>query len=274
MINLNFKDLQLQYEGYTNTQQLWQPNQSILGLKQINLEPTTVKTYSTNITHQLRLGKLVERFVSETLKQQTNINILAENVQIQDNKTTIGEIDCIITQNNIPIHLEIIYKFYLYLDTNNGDEIDKWIGPNKNDNLRKKLTKLKDKQLPLIYNKHSDKLIKKLGLNTHLIKQHVYFKAQLFTPYQEEKNITFNNINKACLSGFYVAINKIETLKLCKFYIPSKLNWLKAVSTNINWITFDVFKATVTEITNNKTAPLCWVKYPNGVLNKFFVVWW
>ena len=27
-------------------------------------------------------------------------------------------------------------------------------------------------------------------------------------------------------------------------------------------------------IIQNKTSPLCWIKYPNGEVKKFFVVWW
>ena len=44
------------------------------------------------------------------------------------------------------IHLEIVYKFYLYDNTIGTSEIDHWIGPNRNDSLREKLEKLKSKR--------------------------------------------------------------------------------------------------------------------------------
>jgi len=54
-------------------------------------------------------------------------------------------------ENNKPIHLEIIYKFYLYDPSIGLTQLDHWIGPNRRDSLVKKLTKLKQKQLPLLY---------------------------------------------------------------------------------------------------------------------------
>ena len=67
-----------------------------------------------------------------------------KNYQIQNKKTTVGELDFILQKNHSPIHLEVIYKFYLYDDTFGNSEIEHWIGPNRNDNLVKKLTKLKE----------------------------------------------------------------------------------------------------------------------------------
>ena len=90
-------------------------------------------------------------FISHSSKDK-EIKILAENVQIQNEKTTVGEIDCILTTAKKPVHLEIIYKFYLYDKSVGTNELEHWIGPNRRDSLVSKLNKLKDKQLPLLYN--------------------------------------------------------------------------------------------------------------------------
>ncbi len=270
MTSIN-KDVQLQYEGYLNTAQLWK-NEDILGLKQIKLAKKPTHQINLSLAKKLRLGKYVERFVVEELKQQQNLVVLAENIQIQNNKITVGEIDCLLNLNNTAIHLEIIYKFYLYKKSNTNNEIDHWIGPNKNDSLRKKLIKLKEKQLPLLYNIHTKPLIKKLNLERKTIEQNVLFKAQLFTPYKE--NVDFNLINKKCLKGFYIHVSLLEMFSDCKFYIPHKINWLRQPIACVTWLSFTDFKTSVTTITNNKSAPLCWIKYPNGTLNKFFVIWW
>jgi len=50
-----------------------------------------------------------------------------------------------------PIHLEIQFKFYLYDAALGTTEIDHCIGPMRKDSLNEKLSKLKEKQLPLLY---------------------------------------------------------------------------------------------------------------------------
>ncbi|WP_415859547.1 DUF1853 family protein [Aureibaculum sp. 2210JD6-5] len=111
------------------------------------------------------------------------MKILTENIQVQHDKRTVGELDCILIKDNTPIHLEIIYKFYLYDNSVGSSEIEHWIGPNRNDTLLKKLTKLKEKQLPLLYSEHTKPILDDFNLNPKIINQLVYFKAQLFTPY-------------------------------------------------------------------------------------------
>ena len=145
---------QQHYQGYLNTPLLWE-NHTVLGLEQFEFPRSTVNSSNEIIQVIPPLGKLVERYVSVELQQNKDVKILLENAQIQNQKITIGEIDCILTLHEQPIHLEIIYKFYLY-DPNIGHtEVDHWIGPNRNDSLLQKLHKLKDKQLPLIYNEHA-----------------------------------------------------------------------------------------------------------------------
>ncbi len=104
--------------------------------------------FCKNTTPNQRLGKLVEEFVFEVFTLSKSIEVVAQNVQINKEKISVGEIDCILKELDQLIHLEIVYKFYLYdesIDTEqlNG-ELNRWIGPNRNDNLVKKLTKLKD----------------------------------------------------------------------------------------------------------------------------------
>lgn len=261
-----------QYQGYTKTPQLW-INHTVLGLKQFQMPKQQQVTFNKLLPNNLRLGKRVEQFLSYDLQQINNVKIVLENKQIQVNKRTIGELDCILTYNKIPIHLEVVYKFYLYDNRVGLKEIDHWIGPNRNDNLLKKLTKLKEKQLPLLYSEYTKPILDKLNLNAEQIKQQVYFKAQLFIPYNEEIP-TFKLLNKDCLYGFYMKLSEIEQLKDCKFHIPSKQNWLSEIQIQIDWLPFSIFSKKVTPILKGNTSPLCWVKFPNGITNKFFVVWW
>lgn len=271
-MDVNTKDIQLQYEGFLNTPFLWNSD-AVFDLKQFEFLKENSATFNNGIVKNLRLGKRVERFVMHELIQKKNINILAENIQIQNGKTTVGEIDCILTENEHPFHLEIIYKFYLYDETFGTTEIEHWIGPNRNDNLVKKLTKLKNKQLPLLYNSFTNSLLKKLNLKSENIAQRVYFKAQLFVPLSL-KNNSFDLLSNECIQGFYIHFNELKQFSDCKFFIPSKINWLQAVQTQTRWLTYNLFLTKVEDLIKQETAPLCWIKYPNGELKKFFVVWW
>ncbi len=100
-----------------------------------------------------------------------------------------------------PIHLEIIYKFYLYDSSVGESEIEHWIGPNRRDSLLQKLNKLKDKQLPLLYSKECLTYLETLKLTASEIDQQLYFKAQLFVPLKEYGN-KFSLINNECIAVF------------------------------------------------------------------------
>ena len=216
---------------------------------------------------------MVERFVSNELKQSNTVEILIENIQIQDNKITLGELDCLLLKDKKPIHLEIIYKFYLYNSSEGSREIEHWIGPNKKDSLHQKLTKLTQKQLPLLYNPKTKPLLNSLNLSAEEITQQVYFKAQLFVPLKDYGK-SFLLINNNCITGFYIPYSEISLFEDCKFHIPTKHNWLVTPHKDIDWLTFNNFKTAVFEFINDERAPLCWLKKPNGELFKFFVVWW
>ena len=207
------------------------------------------------------------------MSQQSDIALLAENIQIQNDKITLGELDCLLLRNNKPIHLEIIYKFYLY-DASVGDsEIDHFIGPNRKDSLIEKLIKLQEKQLPLLYSKTCKPYLEALNLRAENLTQQVYFKAQLFLPFTNQ-NIELKTLNTECIAGFYVKQNELHQFEDCKFFIPNKKDWLIQPHTNINWLRYDTFKLTTQDFFEQKYSSLCWVKLKNGELKKLFLVWW
>lgn len=271
-MDLNSKNIQLQFEGFCKTPSLWK-NDAIFNLHQFKFNNHLITTFEAEIPKFLRLGKRVERFVAHQLKQDTAISILAENIQIQQEKTTVGEIDFLLKENENTIHLEVVYKFYLYDNTAGSTEIEHFIGPNKRDSLLEKLTKLQQKQLPLLYNTYTKPLLNKLKLRVEEIQQKVLFKAQLFFPYNTEIP-ELKQLNPNCIAGFYISSNKIDIFKNCKFYIPSKTNWLQQIQTQVDWLTYTKFIPKIEAILNEKTSPLCWIKQPNGEVQKIFIIWW
>lgn len=265
------EDLQRNFQGYLNTPVLWH-GADVYDLKQCVLKEYGSVLFTGKVSDNFRLGKLVERFVGDQLIHNTSYDILAENVQIQDGKRTIGELDALLMSNAGPIHLEIIYKFYLYDPDDGNDELSHWIGPNRKDSLLQKLDKLKNKQLPLLYHPKTQLLLKELELDIDEIKQQVLFKAQLFLPLNTHGDLFFA-LNPKCVEGFYLKTEELHKFKSAQFYIPKKINWLMAVDDDIAWMNYDEFRTEVTDWLDKKMAPLCWLNN-HGALSKFFVVWW
>lgn len=266
------KQLQHQYEGFIATKFLWR--NSVFNKIQI-FENQNIKhvSFKQGVKGKIRLGKLVEQFVFHELRQDNSIKILAENIQIQDGKITVGELDCLLLKNETPIHLEIVYKFYLYDASVGATEIAHWIGPNRCDSWIQKLQKLHEKQLPLLYHPKTKPLLDSLDLKTVDIIQRVYFKAQLFVPLHDFDK-EFSIVNNDCITGFYIDKKELKQFSNCKFYIPTKKDWLCETNPYKNWVNLDKFKVLLEEYLSQKNAPLCWLKKPNGELCKFFVVWW
>ncbi|RED44741.1 DUF1853 family protein [Seonamhaeicola aphaedonensis] len=263
--------LSKRYEGFLYTSFLWKSD-SVFGLKQFEIESSSSKIHITT-DPTLRLGKYIERFVSFELKQQTKVKIIAENIQILKDKITLGELDFLLLKKHTPIHLEVIYKFYLYDDTVGASEIEHFIGPNRKDSLIEKLNKLKEKQLPLLYSKECQPYLENLGLQATSMLQQVYFNAQLFMPYSNQ-NMALKTLNNACVEGFYINHKQLLAFKACKFYLPDKKDWLLIPHTNVTWLNFDSFRSITKDYLKNTYSPLCWLKFKNGDIKKMFLVWW
>lgn len=265
------KDIQKRYDGFLQTPSLWK-NDIVFGLHQFKIKPKSLKI-DINIDEKLRLGKYIERFVSYQLKQEKDINILSENIQIQQNKITLGELDCIIKKGKKPIHLEIIYKFYVYDNSVGTTEIEHFIGPNRKDALIEKLTKLKEKQLPLLYSNECKAYLKSIQLSSEKIEQQVYFKAQLFVPFTHN-NMQLKMLNSDCICGFYINPKELVNFSDCKFFIPNKKDWLVNPHQNVNWLIYNDFKEKSAAYLARNFSPLCWIKQKNGEIKKMFLVWW
>jgi uncharacterized protein len=262
---------QLRYHGFFSTPKLWNTN-SLNGLTQLDF-PEIQQSRIEKTINEIRLGKLIEHFVFNEFEQIPALTILASNIQLINNKITIGEIDCLIKYLSRYIHVEIIYKFYLYDPKIKSSEIDKWIGPNRNDTLAKKIDKLKTKQLPILKHQKAKEFLNKHGLGSNVFDQKVYFKAQLFVPFNM-LNKKMDLINSQCIKGYYLKFNEIKKLNANLFYIPSKLDWLIEPNNNVNWEEKPVFLVKISKYMKAEKSPLCWSKDNKGNLCKIFVVFW
>lgn len=266
------EEIQLQYEGYLNTPLLWK--KSIMNLEQLKIPKIDDHLISTTLREN-RLGKRVEQFVSFEFSQNKEIEILAENVQIiNEKKITLGELDCLIKFNKKNIHVEIVYKFYLFDENEGNTEIEHWVGPNKKDSLIQKVEKLVIKQLPLIEKEETvSTLINEYKIDTNHIIQNVYFKAQLFVPFKSTIK-KYELINNECIVGYYIHHSNLEELKNSLFYIPKKIDWLVIPHLNVKWKLYEDIKEQIECSTSHNVSTLCWLKHPTNDLSKIFIVWW
>ncbi len=263
----------LRYQGYTSTPSLWNAD-SPSQFKYIELS-RNVEDFDDSVDFKnKRLGKLVEEFVFYQLKQQKSITWICDTLQIQNGKQTIGEIDALYYHEEDPIHLEIVYKFYLYDSLEHYNlPLAYWIGPNRKDSLLYKLNKLSTKQFPLLYNDLTKTCLEKYNLDTENIEQHLCFKAQLFLPY-ENRAIDVSPLNRDCIAGFYISYNKLELLQTHEFYIPDKLDWLVTPHTNIAWVNYSSALAIIEDQIHNERSPLVWIKDNDAELTKCFITFW
>ena len=154
------KRLYYQYLGFISSVNLF--SQNVIGIENFNFEKQAIiyeefQTFSIDI--KLLLGKRVEHFFEFYIEQHKNYKILKKNIQVNHNKTTIGEFDFFIEEQNTKkiIHVELVYKFYIY--KKHKDEMKRYHGPNNHDNLEDKLHKLERKQFPLLYNVHAEEAL-------------------------------------------------------------------------------------------------------------------
>ena len=270
-LQLNFIQLNRRFVGFRNTPLLWEDTLESLIMYKTD-DPSSTDCPKIDSKPRIRLGKLVEKFILHDLDQNTSIEILRSNIQIFQDQITIGELDALIKQLEEYIHLEIVYKFYLY-DPSISTELNRWIGPNRNDSLIQKLHKLKEKQLPLLYRPETANILNELHIKVADVTQRLYFKAQLFVPI-DSLETSFPFINNNCVKGFYIRKKNLSFFENHRFYIPAKLDWLIEPHLGVAWISKPNFEVSASKFLNDGKSPLCWIQSPEGNLKKFFIVWW
>ena len=247
---------------------------SITGLQTFNLSELNLETdLKFQLPVNLRLGHLVERIVSELIKSSTNYDVLHENVQLMEEKNTIGEIDFIIEEKNTKqvIHMELAYKFYLFDPSISTEIINNWIGPNRNDSLIMKLKKTKRKQFPLLY--HNSAKSKFNNIDIGEVSQALCLLVSLFIPYEYKDN--FVTSYQKAVKGYYLNLDTFNRLDNSSktYYVPLKKEWGIEPSENEVWTDFNGIEKHIGNSIKEKQAPLVWQKH-EGSYAAFFIVWW
>lgn len=226
---------------------------------------------AVNIPKNQVLGKRVEAYFHSYLDQQEQIEILQSNLQIIENKQTLGEIDYIVQDDNETKHIELVYKFYLYDESVSENEIERWIGPNRKDSLVFKLGKLENKQFPLLQHSRTKELI--APLDPKNIQSSLCFKAQLYIPYGTRKQYPI--VNNDCIVGQWLFFDQFNEEQFSEylFHIPEKQNWLIDAQYAAFWEDYSTTLNKIKLQHQNKRAPMVFLK--NGDrYERLFIVWW
>ena len=221
----------------------------------------------------LRLGHLVEKIVSKLIESSSNFEVYKENLQVIDGKRTVGELDFII-QNKASkqyLHIELAYKFYLLDPSISAIEFENWIGPNRRDSLKEKLSKLKSKQFPLLKHKCIPSLIPDIEVAS--VVQQLCFLVSLFIPYEYKGSL--DPVYRHAVKGYYMKLQTFCSLDQPEntYYIPQKIEWGMNPATNETWVRFEEVQKFLQLSMEQKQAPLVWQKSKDRYLS-YFIVWW
>lgn len=265
-------------EGFFRTQpvshQSLLPNIGCFGFRVNDVKP--ISDQALNLPEKLMQGKRAERYFSEWLKQSDAYELVAENVQIIEDKQTLGEFDFIVKRisDGQLIHIELVYKYYLFDPSAKGTEFEHWIGPNRGDQLDFKLDKLRDHQFPLLYTDAARKRINELGLNVDEIEQHVLFLANLFVP--EHHEVPFQQVNKNGVEGTWMRLSEWMTQanEHGQYAIPEKKDWFSRKLEANQWFSKEEAVVKIKAFHERKRSPLVYSKDEEGAQTRDFVVWW
>jgi len=246
---------------------------SITGLPTFNLSQLKLENnLDFDLPTNLRLGHLAESIVSQLIKASSNYQVLFENIQLIEDKQTIGEMDFILkdTITKSLTHMELAYKFYLYDPNISKVTLNNWIGPNRNDSLKNKLEKTKRKQFPLLQHKVAQST---LGLEMKEVSQALCLLVNLYVPYEYKGSI--NPMYEKAVKGYYFNLETFISLDNSEksYHFPTKKEWGMDPAENETWTNFKNTEEHLKTSIQEKQAVLCWQKQEDNFI-EFFIVWW
>ncbi|WP_017245212.1 DUF1853 family protein [Stutzerimonas stutzeri] len=111
-------------------------------------EPSVLEAWLSQRSNR-RLGLYYERLWQYALCQAPDLQLIAANLPIRQNGSTLGELDLLFCDDQGVHHLELAIKLYLGFGPGDGSQHDHWLGPGNHDRLDLKLAHLRQHQLPL-----------------------------------------------------------------------------------------------------------------------------
>lgn len=205
-----------------------------------------------------RLGHRFETLLSYFFNNSARYQILAQNLQVQNEERTIGEFDFIIqdTVLNKTQHWEVACKFYLGL----GDTtcINNWHGPMLKDRLDIKFNQMQCKQSQLSNHPAAALYLKAHGIN---IDQHVcLMKGRLFHPIDSTRRHTPTPVSSDHQYGWWARPDEfIQHFKQphYRWLILNKGQWFASQRYDPNAISYNSHELLNTLMPDASPRPTC-----------------
>ncbi|MCG8491460.1 MAG: DUF1853 family protein [Sneathiellales bacterium] len=155
------------------------------------------------------LGTYFETLVFYWLSNLPDLQIIEKNLQIRDEKRTIGELDVLFRYQGKPYHWELAVKYYALV----GDsQVERdWVGPLKKDTLGRKLTRLFDHQIPLVRHAKVSALFS--GEENETLTSHPFVKGVLFSPLLGGKTSLPERVSPSCQQGKWLELDQLRSEK-------------------------------------------------------------
>lgn len=260
------------YGGFLSARLLWHGMR--FGLHQFVLPAFDLEVSSLPmVPRNRRLGHQAEFVFGQLIKASKRYSVIADSIQLTGQTRTLGELDYIIHDLELEqfLHVELTYKFYL-LDKSISERLEQLVGPNRSDNFVKKLTKIKDKQLPLLYSDASREVLKKYAIDPDEIEQRVAFYGHVFTPI-DDVSFDIEGLDPHCVAGVWVCSDDFDATRFgnSTFYLPSKSEWLHLPHRDQEWIKYKDVRLLIEPALDKNRSSMLWVRSADDVITKLFV---
>lgn len=198
----------------------------------LDQNPRLLDTYLATSKHRL-LGIYFENLWQFFLEHAPCWQLKAHNVQVIQDKKTLGELDILAEYNgNQGYHLELAVKYYLQHPSHTGELCQHWLGPQCRDRLDLKLSKLNNQQFPILNHPQTQAILAQRSISYPVI-QGLILKGYLFSQWQSDFVLP-SEVNSACLKGQWLHQKNISELiqPNCQWLLIEKTNWLGPMQTS------------------------------------------
>ncbi len=172
-----------------------------------------------------RLGHYFETLIAFWLTHIPDTQIIATNLQVQDEQRTLGEYDFLFRNASGEVcHWEAAIKFYLQVEA--STEQRSFIGPGTRDRLDLKLGRVFEHQLRL---GHTPAGSNALPLGVRLDKTQAFIKGYLFYHASTSNRLPIAGVSPSHLNGWWIRHScepVPQTASDSCWIIPPRLHWL------------------------------------------------
>jgi len=159
-------------------EQVW--NEAKPWLQKLDKDPSALLSHIQKTPRHNRLGLYYEALLSFWLLEHPTWKLLAHELPVYDNKTTVGAYDFLVETATDIIHIEVAVKYYMGIE-GLADWRD-WIGPGQKDSLKLKMNKMLSKQLHLSRLDAGKAALTSAGLPQPTLRR-MWFKGIFFSPH-------------------------------------------------------------------------------------------